>query len=83
MSMEQQQFPLSSMPKNQAENYAREFGLPMASMRFWKDLTEAQRDRVNYYFGLINADNYIYAVHSDGGIVSKREKRNPLMENKR
>lgn len=78
--MEQQQFPLSSMPENQAKNYAREFGLPKTSMRRLADLTEAQRDRVNYYFGLINADNYIYAVKSDGGIVSKREKRNPLME---
>ena len=81
--MKQQQFPLSSVPKNQAGNYAREFGLPKDSMRRFVDLTEAQQDRVNYYFGLINADNYIYAVRSDGGIVSKREKRNPLMENKR
>jgi hypothetical protein len=76
----QQPLPLITMPQHQAEYYARLFGLNPERMMKFNDLDEAQQDRVNYYFGMINADDYIYAAMSDGGIVSNREKRNEFIE---
>jgi hypothetical protein len=71
---------MEAMPQSHAQYYARLFGLPAAQMKKFCDLTGAQKERVNYYFGLINANNYIYAIKSSGGIVSKREKRNEFIE---
>jgi hypothetical protein len=78
--MQQQELPLLSMPEYQAAHYGRLFGLRPERMRLFSDLSEAQKDRVNYYFGLINAGDYVYAIKSDGGIVSRREARNLFIE---
>jgi hypothetical protein len=55
------------------ERFAREFGLPVEQMRFFAELTEAQQARVNDHFSLYRADEYIYAVKRDGGLVWRRE----------
>lgn len=71
---------LTTMSQPVAEHYARLFGLGPERMKRFDDLSKPQQDRVNYYFGLINAGNFVYATKADGGIVSKREKRNEFVE---
>lgn len=78
--MNQKSLPLITMPENQAKYYARRFGLGPELMRWFDDLNEAQQGRVNYYYGMVKASDYVYALKSDSDIVSRREKRNILVE---
>ena len=56
------------------------FGLPEGQIKFYNELTQAQKDRVPWIFNALKPDDYIYAIKRNGNLVSKREKRIPLME---
>jgi hypothetical protein len=71
---------MQPLPAVQAKHYARLFGLPPERIRRFDDLNETQREWVDYYFGLVNAGNFIYATKGDNDIVWKREKRNSFIE---
>jgi len=63
------------------EHYAdKYFGLPTKQIKWFDELTKAQQGQVAWYFNLINPDNYVYAVKQDGNLVTRREKRNLLLE---
>lgn len=63
-------------------HYADQFGLPEAQIRFFDELTPPQVEEVRQQFsaGLVNVENYVYAVKRDGELVRRRERRNPLLE---
>jgi hypothetical protein len=56
------------------------FGLPTEQIKFYDELTSEQKAKVTWIFNALKPDDYIYAVKRDGTLVSKREKRVPLME---
>lgn len=61
------------------ERYQQLFGLPAEQIRFFHELTDEQVQEVRYYFtaGLVDVDNWMYAVKCDGHLVSSRERRRP------
>lgn len=61
------------------ERYQQLFGLPAEQIRFFHELTDEQVQEVRYYFtaGLVDVDNWMYAVRRDGHLVSSRERRRP------
>jgi hypothetical protein len=63
--------------------YARKLGLPEGQIRFFDELDEAQVAEVRQEFsaGLVSVDRYVYAVKRDGHLVSRRERRDILVEN--
>lgn len=68
--------------KMNKSHYAHQFGLPEDQIRMFHELTPAQIEEVRQQFtaGLINVENYVYAVKRAGGLVWRRERRNPLLE---
>ena len=56
------------------------FGLPEDQIKFYNELTSEQQAKVAWTFNALKPDDYIYAVKRDGALISKREKRIPLME---
>lgn len=56
------------------------FALPPEQIRYYDELTTAQKGRCHYLFGKYNAENYVYAVKKDGGLVSNRECKRPEWE---
>lgn len=63
--------------------YARRFFcLPVDRIRYFGELNEAQVEEVRKYFssGLVNVEQYVYAVKHDGCLVWQRERRDLLME---
>ena len=64
-------------------HYARHlFGLPVSQIRYLGELNEAQLNEVRRYFfsGLVNCDQYVYAVKRDGHLIWRRERRDLLLE---
>lgn len=64
-------------------HYARRFFcLPIGQVRYFGELNEAQVEEVRKYFssGLVNVEQYVYAVRRDGRLVWQRERRDLLME---
>jgi hypothetical protein len=59
---------------------AKFFGLPVEQVKFYSELTPEQKIKVAWIFNALKPDDYIYAIKRDGTLVSKREKRVPLME---
>ncbi len=58
--------------------YARGcFGLPVGQVKTFDELTEAQQERVYWYFGRQNPGNFIYAVKRSGDLVWQRERKRP------
>ena len=65
------------------ERYGRRlFGLPAEQVRFFGELTPEQVEEVRLHFtaGLVDVDNWVYAVSQDGHLVTSRERRQPLIE---
>lgn len=64
------------------ERYGRKFGLPAEQIRFFGELTPVQVEDVRRYFtaGLIDVENYVYAVKRGGALVWNRERRDYLLE---
>lgn len=65
------------------QHYARRlFGLPTDQIRYFGELNKAQIEEVRKYFssGLVNVEQYIYAVKRDGHLVWQRERRDSLLE---
>lgn len=63
-------------------HYARLFGLPAEQIRFFGELTPDQVDEVRWHYsaGLVDVDNYVYAVKRDGHLVVNRVRRELLTE---
>jgi len=61
------------MNSRSRERFARAFGLPPTQMRYYNELTAAQKDAVLEQFGNYRADQYIYAVKRDETLVWRRE----------
>jgi hypothetical protein len=62
------------------KRYARKFGLPADQIRYYNELTGAEREEVLYQFGGHQfgghkPENYVYAVKRAGGLVWRRVKR--------
>jgi hypothetical protein len=57
------------------KRYARKFGLPADQIRYYNELTGAEREEVLYQFGGHKPENYVYAVKRAGGLVWRRVKR--------
>ena len=56
--------------------YARQFGLSVSQIKYYNELTDAQKLEVSRLFNNITPGNYIYAVKRDGNLVWERKSRN-------
>jgi hypothetical protein len=59
----------------QKERYAHKFGLPSDQIRYYSELTQAEREEALYQFGGHKPENYVYAVKRAGGLVWRRVER--------
>ena len=60
--------------------YVRRFGLPEDRIKLFDELTGDQKVMVFWLFNAIKPDDYVYAIKRNGGLVSRREKRDLEME---
>jgi len=67
---------------NVRDFYARKFGLPAEQVKLFGELNPKQVCGVRRYFsaGLVNVENYVYAIKGDGELVWERFRRDRLME---
>ena len=53
------------------------FGLPVEQVKLFDELTSEQQERVFWFFGKANAEQFVYCVKKTGELINNHERIRP------